>query len=57
MAREQDALHPIPELSGGCVMEWITRVMVVLFVRLLARAEQVALNTGDPLRDSAKPRV
>ena len=33
-------------------MEWITRVMVVLFVRLLARAEQVALNTGDPLRDS-----
>ena len=48
---------PSPELSGGCVMEWITRVMVVLFVRLLARAEQVALNTGDPLRDSAKPRV
>ena len=57
MAMEQDALHPIPELSGGCVMEWITRVMVVLFVRLLARAQQVALNTGDPLRDSAKPRV
>ena len=48
---------PSPELSGGCVMEWITRVMVVLFVRLLARAEQVALNTGEPLRDSFKSRM
>jgi hypothetical protein len=38
-------------------MEWMTRVMVVLFVRLLARAEQVALNTGEPLRDSFKSRI
>lgn len=38
-------------------MEWVSRVLVVLFVRLLARAEQVALNTSEPLRDSMKPRV
>ena len=38
-------------------MEWMTRVVVVLFVRLLARAEQVALTTSEPLRDSVKSRV
>ncbi len=35
-------------------MEWITRLMVVLIVRLLARAEQVALNGAESLPTNSR---